>query len=166
MVVMLQCLNHETIVTVSDAAQSFIQRPDDTTKNCCILSSRTVENLWKVPEMRHGQRYQPRRREPWHGALSGGRRVVSLIMYLAVIVTAGVLFGTFSSRLEGCIDFPMICPKRNTFGNVDFNYLLRIYLGSTSIIPYVFFANVPQALVSVLCLTCNGLFTAMLANRE
>jgi hypothetical protein len=46
------------------------------------------------------------------------------------------------------------------------DYLLGVRLGSSSVIPYVLVANLPQFLVSFLYLTYNGIFTAMLANRE
>ena len=46
------------------------------------------------------------------------------------------------------------------------DYLLNVHLGSTSVIPYVLLANLPQGLVSILYLSYNGIFTAMLANRE
>ena len=45
-------------------------------------------------------------------------------------------------------------------------FLLRVYLGSTSIIPYVLVANAPQVIISLLYITYNGLFTTMLVNRE
>jgi hypothetical protein len=46
------------------------------------------------------------------------------------------------------------------------DYLLEVKLGSSSIIPYVLVANLPQFLATFLYLTYNGIFTAMLANRE
>ena len=46
------------------------------------------------------------------------------------------------------------------------DYMLDANLASDSIVPYVLLANAPQALVSTLYLTYNGIFTAMLANRE
>ena len=45
-------------------------------------------------------------------------------------------------------------------------FLLSVYLGFTSIIPYVLLANTPQVIASFLYLSYNGLFTAMVANRE
>jgi len=45
-------------------------------------------------------------------------------------------------------------------------FLLGVYMGFTSIIPYVLLANTPQVIASLLYLTYNGLFTAMVANRE
>jgi hypothetical protein len=45
-------------------------------------------------------------------------------------------------------------------------FLLSVYLGFTSIIPYVLLANTPQVIASFLYLSYNGLFTAMVANHE
>jgi len=45
-------------------------------------------------------------------------------------------------------------------------FILNLYLGSESLIPYVLVANAPQVIISLLYITYNGLFTAMLANRE
>jgi hypothetical protein len=45
--------------------------------------------------------------------------------------------------------------------------LLHVELGDrANVIPYVLLANLPQAIVSVLYLSYNGIFTCMLANRE
>lgn len=47
-------------------------------------------------------------------------------------------------------------------------YLIDILLpfGDKSVLPFVLLANLPQAIISFIYLTYNGLFTAMLANRE
>ncbi|KAJ4286430.1 hypothetical protein N0V90_013129 [Kalmusia sp. IMI 367209] len=136
MVLILWRLEHQTIVTIGDAIQTFLQRPDPTTENCCLMSRRNVERLWKVPELRTSQ-------------------------YAAALVTTGALFHVMESNKSGS-------DVRNGFGKVSTNYLVdvRLPFGSTSIVPYVLLANLPQAVVSFIYLTYNGMFTCMLANRE
>jgi hypothetical protein len=52
--------------------------------------------------------------------------------------------------------------------SVIVDYLIDVSLpfSQDSIIPFVLLANVPQALISFIYVTYNGLFTTMLANRE
>lgn len=72
--------NHETIVTVGDAIKSFLQRPDHTTNECCLMSRRNVDRLWEVPEARYNQRFQPKNRESWFGACSTRRWCTALFL--------------------------------------------------------------------------------------
>lgn len=78
MMMILWRLNHETLVTVGDAIKSFIQRPDITTEDCCLVSRHTVEKIWREEKLHHSQRYSPRAREPWFGAVTGRRWSLSL----------------------------------------------------------------------------------------
>ncbi|ORY11501.1 hypothetical protein BCR34DRAFT_513729 [Clohesyomyces aquaticus] len=156
-------LNQETLVTVGDTIRSFLERPDPTTIDCCLMSRHTVDTLWTantIPETRANQRWQPRSREPWFGACSVRRWVVSLLLYAASITVAGALLGLINNddTRDG---------TRNGFGKVNPNYIIDVNLGtSDSIIPYVLLANLPQTVISFLYLTYNGLFTCMLAGRE
>jgi hypothetical protein len=81
MAIVLWRLNQETIVTIGDAIASFLQTPDHTTEDCCLMSSRTIDRVWKVPEVRSSQSFQPKRREPWLGAISARRWGVCLLLY-------------------------------------------------------------------------------------
>ena len=148
------------LVTIGDAIKSFLERPDPTTKNCCLMSRRNVDALLELPELRQNQRYSPRNREPWFGACSKRRWVFSVLLYIAAIATASSLFGVIKTGSDAGF--------KNGFGKVDPEFLIDIKLpfDKDSIIPFVLLANLPQAIISFVYLTYNGLFTTMLANRE
>jgi hypothetical protein len=80
MAITLWRLNQETIVTIGDAITSFLQEPDHTTKNCCLMSNRTINAVWEESEPKSGQSFQQLHREPWGGSISGGRWCTSLLL--------------------------------------------------------------------------------------
>lgn len=73
--------NETTIVTLGDAIKSFLQTPDNTTKNVCLMSRQTVDWLWKAsPEVQFSQKFKTRRRQKWGVACSHRRWTVSLLL--------------------------------------------------------------------------------------
>ncbi|KAF2023861.1 hypothetical protein EK21DRAFT_118353 [Setomelanomma holmii] len=171
MVFILWRLDEETVVTVGDAVQSFIKQPDTSTSDCCLMSRYDVDKLWAKPDNRNSQRYTLERRRAWASAVSGRRWSLSLILYIATIIAAIYLLIRVKTRKWNCeVDgdwFNGVPCTGNGFGNVDFDYLLHVQLGDrANVVPYVLLANLPQAIISVLYLTYNGIFTCMLANRE
>ncbi|KAH7088113.1 hypothetical protein FB567DRAFT_591531 [Paraphoma chrysanthemicola] len=169
MISMVWRLNDETIVTVGDAIRSFLQSADDSTRNCCLMSRSTIDKIWKTTEPRHAQRYHGKT-QPWFKAVSGRRWGLSLSLYIATIITAIYLLVRVRTRGWGCTEADGYTKKScslNTFDHIDFDHLLHVQLGDrANVIPYVLLANLPQAIVSVLYLSYNGIFTCMLANRE
>jgi hypothetical protein len=160
MIFILWRLNQETIVTIGDAIKSFLHRPDSTTVNRCLMSTRTIDRLWKTQEQ-FGQPFKQTEREHWFVACSKRRWVISLLLYFGAIITTGVLMNIIHSHS----DEP---PRLDKFGKVNTDHLIDIYLpsGDRSVIPYILLANLPQAIISFIYLVYNGQFTAMLANRE
>ncbi|KAF2827056.1 hypothetical protein CC86DRAFT_264039, partial [Ophiobolus disseminans] len=55
---MLWRLDHDTIVTIGDAVQSFLQRADSTTTNCCLLSRSNLTTRWPKVESLAVQRWR------------------------------------------------------------------------------------------------------------
>ncbi|KAF2122107.1 hypothetical protein BDV96DRAFT_137243 [Lophiotrema nucula] len=159
MFIILWHMNYDTVVTVGDAIKSFLQIPDQTTENICLMSKRTVDQLWQGPKADSSQRFQPRRREPWYYACSKRRWWISYFLYFGAIATAATLL--IVSHFKGGL-------AHNNFGTADTNSIIYIHLpyAATSILPHVLLANFPQVTVSFLYLTYNAIFTAMLANRE
>lgn len=78
MVTILSRLSDVTIVTVGDAIMSFLQQADTTTRDCCLMSRRTIDQVWKRPELRNNQRYETKKRQSWFTAVSGRRWGLSL----------------------------------------------------------------------------------------
>ncbi|KAL1592703.1 hypothetical protein SLS60_011119 [Paraconiothyrium brasiliense] len=137
MIAKLKKLDHNTIVTVGDAVQSFIRAPDTTTKDCCLVPGKDIAKTWIIPrENRHGVAFQKPKRVSWFTTVSWRRWVISLLL-------------------------------TNGFGNFDLNFTVGLdILNNNSITTAILLANLPQAIIAFLYLTYNGLFTVMLANRE
>ena len=75
----LRWMNHETIVTIGDAIETFIRIPDVTTKDCCLISTSTVNTRWKRSRARSSERYQCGSKIHWYKAISGKRWLFSLV---------------------------------------------------------------------------------------
>lgn len=74
--------NHETIVTIGDAVQSFLQDPDQTTKDRCLLSTSNIGSQWQTDNSPDVQRWKQRYKPSWHTACSPRRWVVTIILYV------------------------------------------------------------------------------------
>jgi len=79
MFMVLWWMNYETIVTIGDAIETFIRKPDLTTKDCCLMASRSVKRLWKTSEPRESQRYKLGSKDRWYSVISGKRWLFSLV---------------------------------------------------------------------------------------
>ncbi|PVI03995.1 hypothetical protein DM02DRAFT_669382 [Periconia macrospinosa] len=163
MVMILWRWNRRTIVTVGDAIESFIEQPDCTTKDCCLMAKDTVAKIWHRPNVKFHQRFHPRAREAWFRAVSTGQWVASIILYLITIGFA-IFFAYSSSKTE----FYNRQKKTGGFGRVSADYLIHIesLQGKDNISLHILLANLPQAIISFVYLTYNALFTCMCANRE
>jgi hypothetical protein len=81
MIAMLQKLDHNTIVTVGDAVESFIRAPDTTTKDCCLVPKENIAKAWNIPlQSRHGVACQKPKRVLWYTAASWRRWIISLLL--------------------------------------------------------------------------------------
>ncbi|KAH6883374.1 hypothetical protein BKA58DRAFT_448150 [Alternaria rosae] len=167
MLMILGWMNDETIVTVGDAIQTFILTPDISTQDCCLM---TIHD--KISEARRLYHHQPGNNVRWYSVVSGKRWFCLLFVYSMIIATALYFYSSIDRRWVTCTDpgasefkVDQIC-RWNGFGNVSFRFILDVYLGSKSLIPYVLVANAPQVVISLVYITYNGLFTTMLANRE
>ncbi|OAL46160.1 hypothetical protein IQ07DRAFT_198771 [Pyrenochaeta sp. DS3sAY3a] len=155
-------LNEETLVTIGDAIQSFLQSPDPTTKDCCLLSRYNIVDQWQRPGRRTVQRWNQVISPLWHTACTSRRWIVSSILTFFAVVPATMLIildrlwrGERSKAWNG-------------FGRVSTSHMfdLKLALGGTSMIPTVLVVNSPQVVMSFLYLLYNGLFTGMLAGHE
>ncbi|CAI6336339.1 unnamed protein product [Periconia digitata] len=159
MIYILSRLDQKTIVTIGDAIQSFLETPDPTTDNCCLMSRGDVRRVLGKQEARHGQRFEQTRRHRWISGCSRRRWILSLFLYISVIAVVAGLVGFMHHRWD--TDYS------NSFGRVNPDSLIDIDLPyAESIIPYILLANTPQAIITLIFLTYNGQFTAMLTQLE
>ncbi|KAK5112504.1 hypothetical protein LTR62_004261 [Meristemomyces frigidus] len=181
-----------TPVTIGDAMSSFLDRPDELTKGRCLMAKVDVFKgplRWRLPVTRHNSKslpgwsnsgaagqphtkpaaityYAPLARR-WFAGASVMRWVVTMGLCLLALITGGSLLGAGSSAITSYLSGGTVFSLG--FGAIDSRALLSVGLpqgGTGGLVTAVLLANLPQAIVSFLYLTYNGLLTSMLLCHE
>ncbi|KAK4550052.1 hypothetical protein LTR36_003019 [Oleoguttula mirabilis] len=167
-----------TLVTVGDAMSSFLDTPDELTKGRCLMAKVDVHKgplRWRLREVSNRPNTQPlpityyaplRRR--WFAAASVKRWCITLGLCLAGLITGAALLGVGVAAISSYLSSGQSVFSLG-FGSVDSRALIDAGLpqgGSSGLVSAVLLANLPQAIVSFLYLTYNGLFTCMLLCHE
>ncbi|KAK8049202.1 hypothetical protein PG994_010932 [Apiospora phragmitis] len=146
--------NHEPLVTLGDAVQSFLCRPDPTTARRCLLSQRDAS---REEEQAHKRFKGPRQ---WLGLRHRRWSVVpwsvwatSYILFAIGIAAMASLFGT-SVEYDGL---------RGSFTEGDQNTFSRTRFTFTE---GVLVANSPQLLLSICYLAYNSMINRLQMARE
>ncbi|KAI9803253.1 MAG: hypothetical protein M1825_002044 [Sarcosagium campestre] len=158
-------MNHPTLVTLGDAISSFLQFPDETTREMCLASKEAVQvGTWKFPP-------QPRkwtaRRQFWFAAASPFRWVTSNILCICGIAVPAALLtrGLRSIAESDDIDISLRGLRALGFGQVSTSTLVET--GSQlSLTGNVLLANLPQFILSLLYLSYNAIYTCELVAHE
>ncbi|KAF2751972.1 hypothetical protein M011DRAFT_11578 [Sporormia fimetaria CBS 119925] len=148
MIIILWRFNHPTLVTIGDAISSFLERPDPYTRDLYLLSKHKVTTLWsrdKLESDHDSYRWRPRRMEKYLLPLIG-----SIVLLRQGLVAPGREVGA----------------DWNCLGSVNTEFLITLFRDIDSELTAILIANTPQAIVSFIYLTYNGIFTCMLAERE
>jgi hypothetical protein len=159
-----------TLVTVGDALASFLDSPDPLTEGRCLTSKVDIDRegplRWHLssPDTRPPAiAYHAPIRHRWFAAASTRRWLISMGLCTLALIAAAVLLGigvrSFKMNNRGRDPFT------SGFGKVDPKSLIDIGLPN-SFLGAVLIANLPQAIVSFLYLTYNGLLTSMLLSSE
>ncbi|KAF2437579.1 hypothetical protein P171DRAFT_425130, partial [Karstenula rhodostoma CBS 690.94] len=158
------------IMSIGDLIASYMIRPDEHTKNRCLVSidelrESTVSRIWYNKPRKHAEvcRYRFR-------AASRTRWLLYLLLYLSVISFVVWLFVSglkattkeILTASEGPTGFKLI--QSLGFGKVDTRTTLRI--PSTKLITNAIIANAPQVILSWIYFSCNGLLTLRSLARE
>ncbi|KAK5124153.1 hypothetical protein LTR85_001856 [Meristemomyces frigidus] len=167
-----------TLVTVGDAMSSFLDIPDELTKGRCLMAKVDVDKgplRWRSRGASHTPNTQPlpityyaplRRR--WFAAASIKRWCITIGLCLAGLLTGASLLGIGADAIQGYLSSGQTIFDLG-FGSVDSRALIDVGLpqgGAEGLVSAVLLANLPQAIVSFLYLTYNGLFTCMLLCHE
>lgn len=171
-----------TLVTLGDAVACYLDNPDELTKGRCLMAKvdvdkgpmrwrlRSSTGFWaNIPNTRPlPMTYWAPLRRRWFAAASTRRWCVTMCLCIATLCTAAGLLGTGVNNTaqylnEGQTVFSL------PFGGVDSRAVINANLPSGAVgglISAVLLANLPQAIVSFLYLTYNGIFTSMLLAHE
>lgn len=167
----------EPLVTVGDAISSFLSRPDKYTEGRCLMAKVDIHRgplRWRLLAAGKTSNtaplpvtyYAPLQRR-WFAAASTKRWLTTMSLCIVALVTAGALLGIGVQKLS---QFTSSSDAFSMgFGSVDARALIDAGLpqsGSSGLVSAVLLANLPQAIVSFLYFTYNGLFTCMLLSYE
>ncbi|KAF2716324.1 hypothetical protein K431DRAFT_257778 [Polychaeton citri CBS 116435] len=159
-----------TLVTIGDAVTSFLNDPDETTKNRCLMSKVDVGRgplRWRKP----GERVPYTSPRPivyaaplvrrWKSAVSKTRWTTTIGSCVLALTVACALLGVGAS---GAVNNGAPSAFGIGFGAVDPSSMISIGLpttGASGLLVSVLLANLPQAILSVLYLMYNSLYTFM-----
>jgi hypothetical protein len=161
-----------TLTTVGDALASFLDSPDTLTQGRCLTSKVDIgkgPHRWqqrgsKSPNTRPPAiAFDATIRRRWFTAASIRRWIISMGLCISALIVALSLLGTGVGSLT--TNYAVQDPLKLGFGKVDSRALINGGL-PTSLVGAVLSANLPQAIVSFLYLTYNGLLTSMLLSNE
>ena len=177
MIVTVWKLKEPTLVTIGDAVASFLYKKDPTTEGICLSTNSDIQNnRWKAQPAKP---WNPTS-QFWFRAASVKRWLTCNILYVCTsIQLIDSTSNPDNSSCIGVIGFGIYLLKQGMatikiysikelyelgFGSVNVNAVVGV--APRGLIPTTLFANLPQAILSFLYLTYNGLFTCMLGSYE
>lgn len=165
---MLLVLRHQTsapLVTLGDAIESFLSHRDETTAGMCLAEKKDFSSTTWIPSARvHTNKHYR-----WFSSASLNRWLLCNVLCISTLVVAGSLLAIGLSN-KNLLSRNIAYLWRMGFGAVTSESMASLSVpgsnGSSGILLIVLIANAPQALLSFLFLTYNGLFTCMLLAEE
>ena len=153
-------ISGEPLITVGDAVVSFLDDPDPTTKNMCLLS---VADL-KKEYIRPGGRQWSHPKASWRHATSKTRRAVAILLFVVALSAVSVLLWFGISKLPEGQSTSFSGLADLGFGAVDPRTMITSQVTDT--VSNSIIANIPQLILSILYFSYNAIFTAMLSGFE
>ena len=165
MYLVLQYQKNPPLVTLGDAIESFLEHRDLTTKNLCLAEKYTfTPNNWE--DFGDLNRKYVKEKHRWFSSASQRRWLTCNVLCISTLLVAGVLL-QIGLRNTQLMSRSMSHLWSLGFGAVTSESLVSWNKpGSGGLLLNVLVANSPQALLSFLFLTYNGLYTCMLMANE
>ncbi|PVH97856.1 hypothetical protein DM02DRAFT_657843 [Periconia macrospinosa] len=156
---------HSKLHTLGDAVVSFLNHPDDSTKNLCALDKVPLEKKWRTRSSVVTVRWT-RRSQRRADAISGIQCIVSIIMFLIAICGIIILLGKALSadNARGTLQSafrPSSFTSNQNLAIVGFESLQNATL--TGLVVLV---NIPQLVFSVFYVFYNSLLSIFLQASE
>lgn len=150
------------LVTIGDAIESFLHNQDLTTENMCLADRLT----FATEDWDNSTRTYLNKPHKWFSSASWRRWLTCNILCISTIVVAGILL-IIGLQNVSLMSISVDHLLSLGFGAVTSESLVNWNLsGSGGLVLTVLVANLPQALLSFLFLTYNGLYTCMLMASE
>ncbi|KAH9906855.1 hypothetical protein F4778DRAFT_601302 [Xylariomycetidae sp. FL2044] len=170
-VVVARASSFTPLATLGDAVRSFLQDPDPSTTNACLLDQRDVQRgRWGLGE---AKRFAPVSHR-WYQAPSVTRRVLTTASWLAVLAPAAAALGLMVSRISSTPGDDHHDPLTR-FGSVSPHTSFRFPTSTPTPDPnnqaldtarLSLIAALPQLLLSILYLSINALLTTFHLSHE
>ncbi|KAK4140112.1 uncharacterized protein C8A04DRAFT_15254 [Dichotomopilus funicola] len=148
------------ILTVGDAVASFMEHPDEATVDMCLASKQDViksTGFWSK---------EPRKISSWRrskfAAASPTRWMVCVLLYIVALIACIFLYGLGVNSIGGDKSFSSLMALG--LAPVSSKTLMQVFDlrgGDDNLLSNVVIANSPQAILSMLYFTYNGLFTSI-----
>ncbi|KAH6635652.1 hypothetical protein B0J18DRAFT_407150 [Chaetomium sp. MPI-SDFR-AT-0129] len=148
------------ILTVGDAVASFMEHPDEATVDMCLTSKQDViksTGFWSK---------EPRKISSWRrskfAAASPTRWMVCVLLYIVALIACIFLYGLGVNSIGGDKSFSSLMALG--LAPVSSKTLMQVFDlrgGDDNLLSNVVIANSPQAILSMLYFTYNGLFTSI-----
>lgn len=191
MLTVAYCLRNEPLITIGDAISSFLNVPDETTREVCYLTRDQATKYTKLrtkgsrstndhimEDIRAGNWKGIQKIEPeaqfksfkvnrWSKAGSTRRWILTIGAAIATIVTTAGLLVPALKNVMGDItllDFGFGTITR--YNVIDGWFIDNIADPATRILAAILIANLPQTILSFLYLNLNGLVTGMFTALE
>ena len=160
------------LLTLGDAIATFLDRPDPTTKNMCLVTRKeaTHETVWlgKISERPRAYKDEKLR---WHVGSGKLRQILIVLLLVIAIAVISFLFGwglTFIREQGRSIDFGSLWEMG--FGTVNPASIITFSdmpdSGAKGLVWAAFIANVPQLILSMIYFVYNGILTAYFLGVE
>jgi hypothetical protein len=154
-----------TFVTAGDAIASWLEKPDESTANCCFQDSRTAIHKPGGQQTTIARPTELTIRR-WKLGVSRKRWITTVsILAVALVISCTCLGLTVNQMNDRTADTILSLG----FGAVNSNMLADIGLpdkGTKGLASSVLFANLPQVVLSFVYLSYNALITCMLLAHE
>ena len=160
-------LRHQTqppLVTLGDAIESFLQHKDLTTENLCLADKYTfAPEDWD--DLGVLERRFLKKSHRWFSSASKRRWLICNTLCILTLLVAGIFLRVGLSN-DQLLSKSMSHLWSLGFGAITFESLVNGGPFGDGLLLNVLVANSPQALLSFLFLTYNGLYTCMLMASE
>lgn len=163
-------MKDDPLITVGDAIQSFLSRPDKAATGMCLTSKADVvsKSIATLMSDLQPKPFQPKRAQ-WRTAASKCRWTLFILLFLAAILTVlgllGLAIGSLPAKAKTvlwALNFGAVHP-----GTLVANWSLSyIHNADAAIVPATLIANTSQVVLSFLYVTVNGLVTSMFVAPE
>ncbi|KAF2476761.1 uncharacterized protein BDR25DRAFT_375874 [Lindgomyces ingoldianus] len=160
-------LKQTPLLTVGDAVSSFLQQPDLSTADMCLVSQKEVWGSradWRAQKL---WRQYTGVGSRWFSAVKRGKLITCIIaLFIGIMVMTALLAWGYSA-IPGTKDFKSVLSSG--LGTLDSRTIIQsgtTSTGTRGIFQNVFLANAPQVIISIIYFSYNAVITSMLLAYE